>query len=159
MIALYPGSFDPVTYGHMDIIERAARAFDKLIVAVLNNKNKKALFTVDERLAHLKKLTEAFNNVEIDQFSGLTADFAKTHGVGILVRGVRTNSDFEYECIMSNANKVLSGNIDTVFFPAGSKYIHVSSSAAREIAIFHGELKEFVPPLIEEELERMLRNN
>ena len=144
-IAVYPGSFDPVTYGHQDIIERAAKLFDKLIVAVLHNNAKTPLFTVDERVKMLQDITKDYGNVEVAKFEGLTIDFVHKVGGHVIVRGLRATTDFEYELQMSQTNRVMSKDIDTVFLNTNLKYSYLSSSTVKEIAEFGGDIDAFVP--------------
>lgn len=148
--AIYPGSFDPVTYGHLDIIHRAADIFGHLVVAILNNPAKHPLFTVEERMDMLKAVTAELPNVEITFFSGLLVDFAKSCNCQVIVRGLRAITDFEYELEMSQTNHILDPGLDTVFFTTDIKYSYLSSSVVREVAMFHGDVSAFVPPLVEQ---------
>lgn len=152
-IGLFPGTFDPPTQGHLDIIERAKLICDHLIIAIALKPDKKSLFSVDERMEMLKKIAP---KVEITSFKGLIVDFAREKGVHFLVRGLRALSDFEYELQMALANRRLSG-IETIFLMADERHIQVSSSLIREIAHFGGPLKEFVPQEIEELIRRKFR--
>ncbi len=151
-IAVYPGSFDPPTYGHLDLIERAAKIFDTLIVAVARNSDKGALFTVDERIQMLTAIARPHPNVEVTSFEGLTAQFAKQRNAIALVRGIRVVSDFEYEITMAIANQKLNPSIDTVCLMPSERYLLLSSRIVREIAIYGGSLEDFVPKEIEERL-------
>ena len=144
-IAVYPGSFDPVTYGHIDIIERSAKVFDKLIVAVLVNSAKKPLFTTQEKVDMIRKATSHLDNVEVVSFSGLLVDFAKEQGASVSVRGLRAVTDFEYELQMSQTNTVLNENVDTIFFTTSLEYAYLSSSTVREAAYFGADISKFVP--------------
>ncbi|HAH18707.1 pantetheine-phosphate adenylyltransferase [Eubacterium uniforme] len=146
--AIYPGSFDPVTLGHLSIIERAAETFDEVIVAVLKNDSKKPLFSVSERVSMLEEVTSHIENVKILYFEGLLVDFANECGVNTIVRGLRAITDFEYELQMAQTNKALSHNIDTVFFTTDVEYSYLSSSSVREIAKFGGNIDKFVPESI-----------
>ena len=157
--ALYPGSFDPVTFGHLDVIERAARMFDELTVAVLDNKAKSPLFSVEERVKILKEATAHLSNVKVDSFSGLTIDYCKQNNIHIILRGLRAITDFEYELQIAQTNSKLSaGSVDTVFLTTSLEYAYLSSSAVKEIAYFGGDFSQCVPefliPLIKEKYQR-----
>lgn len=143
--AIYPGSFDPVTLGHLDIIQRAARNCDELIVGVLNNKSKSPLFTVEERVAMLKDVVRNIPNVRIMAFSGLLVDFARKQGAHCIIRGLRAITDFEYELQMAQTNSILNKEIDTMFLTASNDYSYLSSTTVKEIASFGGDIKQFVP--------------
>jgi pantetheine-phosphate adenylyltransferase len=143
--AIYPGSFDPVTNGHLDIINRSALLVDKLIVAVLNNNSKSPLFSVQERVNMLKEVTKDIPNIEVKSFSGLLVDFAKENDARIIVRGLRAVTDFEYELQMSQTNRLLDLSIDTIFLNTNLKYSYLSSSVVREVAMFGGDISQFVP--------------
>lgn len=144
-IAVYPGSFDPITNGHLDIIERASRVYDKLVVGVLNNKSKNPLFSTEERVAMIKTVTGHIPNVEVDSFSGLMVDFAKSKGAIAIVKGLRTVADFEYEFQMALLNKALNPEYETMFLMTDTKYSYISSSMVKELAGFHGDLTGLVP--------------
>lgn len=144
MIAIYPGSFDPITLGHIDIIERGAKLFDKVIVAVLSNPSKKPLFTVEKRIEQITKCTQHIINVEVDSFIGLTVDYAKLYNAGVLLRGLRVLSDFEKELQMAHTNKTLNCEIETVFLATTKEYSFLSSSVVREIAQFGGTIEHLV---------------
>ena len=144
MIAIYPGSFDPVTLGHIDIIERGAKLFEKVIVAVLSNPSKQPLFTVEKRIEQITKCTEHINNVEVDSFAGLTVEYAKLHQAGVLLRGLRVLSDFEKELQMAHTNKTLNQDIETVFLATTKEYSFLSSSIVKEIAHFGGSIDHLV---------------
>ena len=144
MIAVYPGSFDPITLGHIDIIERGAKLFDRVIVAVLSNPSKKPLFTVKERIEQIAECTQHIDNVEVDSFMGLTVDYAKMRQAGVLLRGLRVLSDFEKELQMAHTNKTLSNEIETVFLATTKEYSFLSSSIVKEIAQFGGEINHLV---------------
>lgn len=146
--AIYPGSFDPVTLGHLDIIERSSRLVDHLIVGVLNNSTKTPLFSVEERVNMLKEVTAHISNVEILSFSGLTVDFAAKHDVQAIVRGLRAVTDFEYELAMSQTNRVAAPEIDTIFLNTSLEYSYLSSSIVKEMAMYGGDLSKFVPAQI-----------
>ncbi|ASW42957.1 pantetheine-phosphate adenylyltransferase [Clostridium isatidis] len=144
-IAVYPGSFDPITNGHLDIITRAAKIYDKLIVAVLVNVDKKCLFTIEERVNLIKKVTKDLKNVEVLGFDGLLVDFAKIHNSKVILKGLRTVADFEYEFQMSLMNSKLNPDIETVFMMTSSAYSYVSSSAVKQVARFGGSIEGLVP--------------
>ena len=145
MKAVYPGSFDPVTYGHLDIIERAAAIFDELTVSVLNNKAKTALFSVEERVKLLEEATRHLPNVKVDSFSGLLIDYAKQKDIHVSVRGLRAVTDFEYELQLSQTNNALNKNLKTVFLITKPEYNFISSSMVREIIANKGDISKFVP--------------
>lgn len=151
--AIYPGSFDPVTYGHIDIIKRGAKLFDKLIVAVLLNPSKKPLFSVQERIELLKTVTYDIPNVEIDYFDGLLVDYAKKFNANAIIKGLRMVSDFEYEFQMALINKKLNPSVETIFLMTNAKYGYLSSSVVKEIAEFGGCLSDFVPDIVEQKLK------
>ena len=144
MIAIYPGSFDPITLGHIDIIERGTKLFDKVIVAVLSNPSKKPLFTVDKRIDQIAQCIQHIDNVEVDSFIGLTVDYAKAHNAGVLLRGLRVLSDFEKELQMAHTNKTLNREIETVFLATTKEYSFLSSSIVKEIAQFGGNIDHLV---------------
>ena len=145
--AIYPGSFDPVTYGHLDIIKRAAKISDRLVVGVLRNSEKVPMFSEQERVEMIRECIEALGlqNVEVKTFSGLTVDFARSLGASFLVRGLRAVTDFEYELQLSQINQKLDPEIDTVFFTTNLKYAYLSSSIVKEISRYRGDISEFVP--------------
>jgi len=144
--AVYPGSFDPLTMGHLDLIRRAASQFDELTVAILNNIHKSSLFSVEERVNMIKEAVKDLPNVKVDSFSGLLVDYCMSKGIQVSVRGLRTPSDFEYELPVAQFNDKLSdGALDTVFFATKPEYAPLSSSAVREVAGFHGDIRELVP--------------
>lgn len=148
--AIYPGSFDPVTRGHLDIIARAARATDKLIVAVLNNGAKNSLFSVEERVKMLEEETAGFPNVEVRSFNGLLVDFARQCDAQVIIRGLRAITDFEYELQMAQTNRILNPSIDTFFLTADLEHSYLSSSTVKEVARFGGDISAFVTPSVEE---------
>jgi pantetheine-phosphate adenylyltransferase len=149
-ICICPGSFDPITNGHVDIIERAAKMFDKVIVAVLINKSKVPVFTLEERILFLKKVFKGRPNIEIDSFSGLLVDFAKNKGAKVIIKGLRALSDFEYEFQMALLNKNLSPDIETMFMMTNINYSYLSSSAVRELAKLGGDIEGLVPESIKD---------
>ena len=144
-IAVYPGSFDPITNGHLDIIQRSARLYDKLIVGVLNNASKTPVFSADERKAMIEEVTKDIPNVSCDIFSGLLVDFAKQNGASVIVKGVRTVADFEYEFQMALLNKALNPEYETMFMMTNTKYSYISSSMVKEVAKYNGNLEGLVP--------------
>ena len=138
--AIYPGSFDPVTLGHYDIIERSSKIFDKLIVGVLNNSAKSPLFSVEERVNMLKDVTSHFPNVEVQSFAGLLIDFVRSNDANVIVRGLRAITDFEYELQLAQMNRVIAPEIDTLFLTTNLKYAYLSSSMAKEVAMYGGDI-------------------
>ena len=146
--AIYPGSFDPVTLGHWDLIQRAAKLVDRLVVAVLHNPTKNPAFSVDERVAMLEELTASLPHVEVTSFHGLLVDFAKSHNAQVIVRGVRAFSDFEYEFQMALMNRKLAPDLETVFLMPKEKYSAVSSRLVREIGGMGGNLADLVPDIL-----------
>ncbi len=154
--AIYPGSFDPVTLGHWDLIQRAAKLVDRLVVAVLHNPAKSPAFSVDDRVAMLKELTAPLPQVEITSFHGLTVDFAKAQNAQVIVRGVRAFSDFEYEFQMALMNRKLAPELETVFLMPKEKYSAVSSRFVREIGSMGGNLSELVPESLRERIAQRL---
>ena len=149
--AIYPGSFDSVTYGHLDIIRRAAAIFDELIISVLNNVRKTPLFSVEERVRILENATKDIPNVRVESFSGLLVDYAMRRDVHVIVRGLRAITDFEYELQNAQTNRLLSkGELDTMFFTTSLEYAYLSSTTVREIASFGGDISGCVPDFVEE---------
>ena len=155
-IAVCPGSFDPVTFGHIDIISRASKIFDKVIVLVSINPNKEASFTVSERVNMLKAVTEGIENVVIDAYDGLLADYTRKQGASAIVKGLRAVSDFEYEIQMALANKKLYSNAETIFFTTTSENMYLSSSVVKQIASLGGDITGFVPDEILETIKNRL---
>ena len=151
-IAIYPGSFDPVTKGHLDILKSASEIFDKVIIAVAHNPNKKGFLTVDERVELIKKSVIDLKNVEVDAFEGLTIEYAKKRGAEVLIRGLRAVSDFEFEMQLSQTNSALSSDIKTVFLITKPKYNFISSSTIKEILNNGGDISKFVPEAVFEYL-------
>ena len=151
-IGIYPGSFDPVTFGHLDIIERGAKIVDKLIVGVLTNNAKTPLFSSEERVRMINNLTKHLDNVEAKAFDGLTVDFAHAEGATVIVRGLRAVTDFEYELQLAQTNKVIAPDIDTIFLTTNLKYSYLSSSTVKEIASFGGDIHEFVSPELQDRM-------
>ena len=152
-IGIYPGSFDPVTFGHLDIIERGAKIVDKLIVGVLTNNAKTPLFSSEERVRMINNLTKHLDNVEAKAYDGLTVDFAHAEGATVIVRGLRAVTDFEYELQLAQTNKVIAPDIDTIFLTTNLKYSYLSSSTVKEIASFGGDIHEFVSPEIQDRMK------
>lgn len=157
MKATYPGSFDPVTYGHLDIIQRTAKKVDHLIVAVLNNSSKKSTFTLEERIELLKEVTKDLPNVEIDSFGGLLTDYAMKKNCTTMIRGLRAISDFEYEMQMALVNQKLNGDIETLFMASSSKHAYLSSSIVKEVSMLGGNVSCFVPKVVEDALNKKFR--
>lgn len=155
-IGIYPGSFDPATLGHLDIIRRAARLFDKLIVAPMINGEKQSSFTMDEKVDFLRRMTKDIPNVEVESFSGLLADYVKEKNASAIVKGLRAVSDFEYEFQMALANKKLNRDVDTVFLMTEQKYLFLSSTIVRDIARHGGDITGFVSEEIREDIMKKL---
>jgi pantetheine-phosphate adenylyltransferase len=155
-IAVYPGSFDPVTFGHLDIVRRAAKQFDRVIVAVLNNTSKSPLFSVQERKELLAEVTKDLPNVEVDSFRDLLVRYMQSRKAHIIVRGIRSVTDFEYELQIASTNRQLDEDIETVFMMTNPKYSYLSSSIVKEIARFNGPVHDLVPPAVEAALVRKL---
>ena len=151
--AVYPGSFDPVTYGHLDIIRRASDIFDELTVSVLNNHLKSPLFSVEERVKILKEATKDLKNVTVESFSGLLVDYAKEKNIHVVVRGLRAITDFEYELQNAQTNRLLSGEkLDTMFLTTSLEYAYLSSTTVKEIASFGGDISACVPEFVADEI-------
>lgn len=155
--AIYPGSFDPITKGHMDIIKRSAKMFDKLYVAVLTNSNKTCSFTIEERMDMMRKCTADILNVEVCTFTGLLAEYAKKIDVVTSIRGLRAVTDFEYEFQMALTNKRINKELETIFLTTSSKYMFLSSSIVKEIARNGGDITEFVPPIVLDDIKCRLQ--
>ena len=154
--AIYPGSFDPITYGHLDIIERSARVVDELFVGVLNNKAKIPLFSAEERVRMIKEETKNIENVNVVAFEGLLVDFADQMHADVIIRGLRAATDFEYELQMAQTNRKLDDKVETLFMVTGLEYAYLSSSTVREVAAFGGDISNFVPePMKKKIMERM----
>ena len=154
--AIYPGSFDPATFGHLDIIKRASALFDEVIVGVLNNSVKSPLFSVEERVNILENITADIPNVKITSFGGLSVNFARSCGAKVIIRGLRAITDFEYELQMSQTNHKLAPNVETMFLTTSIEYSYLSSTTVREIAAFGGDLSQFVPEAVAEELKKKM---
>ena len=152
VIAICPGSFDPVTYGHLDIITRASKMFQKVIVVVADNSSKKCSFTPDERVEMIKKCIPDLENVEVDKFGGLLADYAAQKGATAIIKGLRAMSDFEYEFQMALTNKKLNPNVETLFLTTAAENMYLSSSMVKQIAAMGGEIESFVPEVIRQDI-------
>lgn len=155
-IAIYPGSFDPITLGHIDIIERASLIFDEIIVAVLVNSSKTPCFTLDEKIELIKLAIGNNKKVHVKSFDGLLADFAKNQGANIIIKGLRAVSDFEYEFQMALANKKINPTLETVFLNASDNYLYVSSSLVKDIAKYNGDISSFVHKQTKEKIQKKL---
>jgi pantetheine-phosphate adenylyltransferase len=155
--AMYPGTFDPITNGHQDLVRRAAGMFDRVIVAIAANPNKAPLFSLDQRVDLARKVLADLPNVEVMGYSGLTVEFARKHGLSVVVRGLRAVSDFEFEFQLANMSRHLAREIETVFLTPQEQFTFISSSLIREIAILGGETKEFVHPIVDAELKKLKR--
>ncbi len=151
--AIYPGSFDPITNGHIDVIKRGARVFEKVVVAVADNPAKQALFTKDERVEMIREVTKPYRNVEVDSFDGLVVDYVHRKKAGVILRGIRTISDFEYEYQMALTNRTFAGDIETVFVMTHEEFSFVSSRLIKEAVSMGGDVSSFVPKEIEKRLK------
>ena len=158
-IAIFPGSFDPLTKGHINIVERGTKIFDEVVIAVAYNVSKQTTFSLQERVDILKQIFRHHEEVRVDHFEGLLVDYARKIGTNIMLRGMRTVSDFEYELQIALANKSLYHELETVFLVSDSGYGHISSSLIKEIVTFGGSVAEMVPELVEERLKEKLLNN
>lgn len=152
VIAIYPGSFDPITTGHLDVIERGSRLCDRLIVAILQNEAKSPLFTVPERVEMLRETTSRFRNVEVDSFNGLLADYALRKDARVILRGIRAISDYEYELQMALMNRRLQPHLETIFLLAGEQFSFISSKLVKEVFSLGGDIRGLVPPTVEKRL-------
>lgn len=153
-IAIYPGTFDPITYGHLDVLKRASKLFDEVIVGVAESTSKKTLFSIKERISIVEECVSKIKNVRVEKFSGLLVDYSKKKNASVIVRGLRAISDFEYEFQMALTNRKLSESISTVFLMPNEKFIYITSTLVKEIASYNGKLKDFVPPNVEKTLRR-----
>lgn len=157
--AIYPGSFDPVTLGHLDIIRRSADKVDELIIGVLNNNTKSPLFTVDERVEMLKELVSDYSNVTVEAFSGLSVEFVRKRDANVIIRGLRAISDFDYELQMAQTNRKLYPKADTMFLTTSLEYAYLSSTTVKEVAFFDGDITGFVPSAIISRVQERVREN
>jgi len=148
LVAVYPGTFDPITYGHLDIIERGKRLFDRVVVAILENAEKQPLFTIEERVELIREATAGSPNVTVDTFSGLLVDYVRRSGAHVIVRGLRALSDFEYEFQMALMNRRLDSSVETVFMMPAEAYSYVSSRLVKEVAFLGGDVSGLVPPTV-----------
>jgi pantetheine-phosphate adenylyltransferase len=155
--AMYPGTFDPITNGHQDLVRRAAGLFERVIVAIAANPNKAPMFTLDQRVDLARRVLADLPNVEIMGYSGLTVEFARKHNLSVVVRGLRAVSDFEFEFQLANMSRHLAREIETVFLTPQEQFTFISSSLIREIAVLGGETKEFVHPIVDAELKKLKR--
>ena len=155
--AVYPGSFDPVTFGHLDSIERSANLVDELIVGVLINHAKTPLFSVEERVNMLQEVTAGLSNVRVLAFSGLSVDFVKECNANFIVRGLRAITDFEYELQMAHTNRIMNGDIDTLFLTTNLKYAYISSTTVKEVAYYGGDISHFVPEAVVDRIYRKIQ--
>jgi pantetheine-phosphate adenylyltransferase len=155
--AVYPGTFDPITNGHQDLVRRAASVFERVIVAIASNPNKAPMFPLDKRVALAREVLSDIGNVEVMGYSGLTVDFARQHGVQVVVRGLRAVSDFEFEFQLANMSRHLSRELETVFLTPQEQFTFISSTLVREIAVLGGDVNEFVHPVVAAELRKMKR--
>ncbi len=154
-IAIYPGTFDPITYGHLDVLERAARLFDEVIISVSESSAKKTLFGVDERVDLIKKVIKGIKNTETESFKGLLVNYAKSKNAKVIIRGLRAISDFEYEFQMALTNRKIAPDIETVFLMPHEKFSYISSSLVREIVFLGGDISSFVPPEVAESIKKI----
>ncbi len=157
--AIYPGSFDPVTLGHIDIVKRASKVADELIIGVLVNSAKSPLFSLDERVDFLKEATKDYPNVRVEKFEGLTVEFAKKHGAKVIVRGLRAVTDFESEMQLAQSNHFIDPEIDTMFFTTSLEYHFLSSTVVKEMSKFGKDVSELVPECVAEALKEKYRNS
>lgn len=157
--AVYPGSFDPVTYGHLDIIRRSAALVDELIVGVLQNNHKKPLFSLEERVKILLEATKDMSNVRVEAFTGLSIDFVKKSDAQFLVRGLRAITDFDYELQMAQTNRIMAPDVDTIFLTTSLQYAYLSSSIVKEVAYYGGDISKFVPPEVVRAIQAKMQKN
>ena len=155
--AVYPGTFDPVTYGHLDVILRASKLFDCVIVGVLHNSSKSPLFSVEERVKILAKATKDIPNVEVKAFEGLSVNFARENHAQVIVRGLRAVTDFEYELQMAQTNHKLEENVETIFLSTRLEYSYLSSTIVKEVASFNGDISQFVPKVVEQRIREKIQ--
>ena len=158
VVALYPGTFDPITLGHQDIIRRAARIFETVIVAVAAAHHKKTMFSLEERLDSVREVMQSVGNVRVEPFSGLVRDFAVNKGAQVMVRGVRSVTDFDFEAQLAGMNRALAADVETIFLTPDSRYQHISSTLVREIATLKGDVAQFVDPAVHQRLVARLQS-
>lgn len=158
-IGVYPGSFDPITYGHIDVVERSFLFLDKIIIVVANHPEKQYLFSLEERISLVKAVFQNRKEVVVDSFTGLLVDYLRKKNINLIIRGLRAVSDFEYEFQMALTNRKLNHRVDTVFLMPGEEHFYISSSLVKQISALNGEIKEFAPPAVEKALRRKLHNN
>ncbi len=156
--AVYPGSFDPITYGHLDIIQRGTKIFDKITVAVLINTTKQSLFTIEERISLIKEATKDMPNVEVDSFNGLLVDYMLKNNGNTIIKGLRAVSDFEYELQMASINRKLNNNIETFFMMTNNNYSYLSSSIVKDVAKHNGDVFDLVPKIVDKALKEKYNN-
>jgi pantetheine-phosphate adenylyltransferase len=156
LVAIYPGSFDPITNGHLDLIARGSRVIERLVVAVLRNESKQALFSVEERLEIVREVVRPFANVDVESFDGLLVDYAASRGANLILRGIRAISDYEYELQMALMNRRLRPDLETAFLMAGEGYSYLSSHLVKEVASLGGDISGLVPPTVEARLKARL---
>ena len=159
MRAIYPGSFDPVTFGHLDIICRSSKIADELIIGVLKNNAKSPLFSLEERVKMLEEVTKDYHNVKVVPFEGLLVDFAKNMKADIVVRGLRAITDFEYELQMAQTNRIMAPDVDTIFLTTSLQYAYLSSSTVKEVAYYGGDISKFVPPEVVRAIQAKMQKN
>ena len=157
LLAIYPGSFDPITNGHLDLIERSARLVDKLVLAILHNQKKTPLFSVEERLDMLREATARWHNVEVDSFEGLLVDYAAGRGANLIIRGIRAISDYDYEWQMALMNRRLRPEIETMFLMAGEAHSFISSQLVKEVLRLGGDISDLVPQVVERRLKQVFQ--
>ncbi|HYW93633.1 MAG TPA: pantetheine-phosphate adenylyltransferase [Gammaproteobacteria bacterium] len=152
--ALYPGTFDPITLGHVDLVERASHLFERVLIAIAHNPGKNPLFSLEERVRLAREALSGVDNAEVVGFNGLTVEYARKHGVDVILRGLRAVSDFEYEFQLAGMNRHLAPGVETMFLTPSEKYMFVSSTLVREIAAYHGDVSSFVPANVDTELKQ-----
>lgn len=156
--AIYPGSFDPITFGHLDLIERALELFDEIVVVVASNPSKKTLFTVEERVFFIREAVKKYSRVTVESWDGLTVDFARKSGASMIIRGIRATSDFDYEFQMALTNRQLAPEVDTVFLMPSESHFYLSSRVAKEIAQLHGNVSDCVPRMVAKRMTQKFRS-